>query len=392
MSIRWKNGRPSVEIYDPGTRGKRHVKPADHGMTTAPPGAGRRELERWARRLEQRALDAAGAGHPGRGEETIDSFAARWTRDFPRSESTNLHNHERVKTFAREHAGRTLRSFTQRHTRPWALEHRGAIPALRAMFNDAINDGLTDENPFAKLGLQRTKGREDIIVLTADEVTELAHTAIDVHGDGFGDEMAAMITWAAYTCARPGETFAARYTRLDGDVYQLDAQYNSRLRRETAPKHDGAGAIYVPEPAQRAVLDKPRRIGDDIIFRTKRGKQFRQESLHRAWVPIREVFVARLPAAHHLRTRLAGDQIRKMDFHELRHFGAAHMLNDLGLEPWVIAKQLRHSDDGALVIKLYGHPTRTTAIDRMRRAFGGNVVDIGARKGESRGTTAREGQ
>lgn len=390
MSIRWRNDRPIVEIYDPALGRKRHVRPADHGIDPAPPGAGRRALERWARRLEQRAQEHVDTRRPGRGEETIDSFAARWTRDFPRGESTNIHNAERVSGFAREHAGGTLRSFTQRQTRPWALEHRSAIPALRAMFNDAIADGLAEENPFARLGLQRTKGREDITVLTRDEVTELAHTAIEVHGDGFGEEMAAMITWAAYTCCRPGETFAARYSLLDGDVYQLHTQFNSRLGREKPPKHDGAGAIYVPDEARRAVLDKPRRLGDDLIFRTKRGKQFRQESLHRAWIPIREVFVARLPASHHLRTRLMATHIRKMDFHELRHFGASYMLNELGIEPWVIAKQLRHNDDGALVIKLYGHPTRNTAIDRMRRAFGGNVVEIDARKGDRRGTTAEE--
>jgi hypothetical protein len=59
----------------------------------------------------------------------------------------------------------------------------------------------------------------------------------------------------------------------------------------------------VPEPAQRAVLDKPRRLGDDLMFRSKRGRQFRQESLHRVWAPVRNAFTANLPAAHHLRER-----------------------------------------------------------------------------------------
>ena len=36
--------------------------------------------------------------------------------------------------------------------------------------------------------------------------------------------------------------------------------------------------------------------------------------------------------------------------------GASYMLNVLALEPWVIAEQLRHSDGGALVLELYGHP------------------------------------
>jgi hypothetical protein len=46
------------------------------------------------------------------------------------------------------------------------------------------------------------------------------------------------------------------------------------------------------------------------------------------------------------------------------------MRNELELEPWVIAKQLRHGDDGTLVVKLYGHPTREKAIERIRRAMG----------------------
>jgi len=125
----------------------------------------------------------------------------------------------------------------------------------------------------------------------------------------------------------------------------------------------------VPEPAQRAVLDKPRRLGDDLIFRSKRGNQFRQESQWRAWDPIRRTFIAGLPDTHHLRERVAADQQDQLDLYELRHFGASYMLNELELEPWVIAEQLRHSDGGRLVLDLYGHPDRDKAIDRIRRAY-----------------------
>jgi integrase len=388
MSIRFKNDRPVVEIYDPAIKAKRHVRAADHGMTLPPPGASRRTLERWARTLETRALEQNASRQGGHGDETVDSFAERWTRDYPRSESTNTHNAERVRAFAREHAGRPLRSFTQDEIRSWALAHRSAVPALRAMFNDALAAHLCDTNPFAKLGLRKPKGRENITVLTRQELDVLAELAMEVHGDEFGAELAAMIIWAAYTCCRPGETFAARYSLLDGDVYHLEAQFNSRLRKETAPKHQGVGAIYVPDPARQAVLAKPRRIDDDLMFRTKRVRQFRQGSLHEAWKTVRSAFMATLPPGHHLRTRLAVDPTDRLDFYELRHFGASFMLNDLGIEPWVIAKQLRHTDDGALVVKLYGHPTRTAAIDRMRRAFGGHAAAAPPASGETRGTGA----
>lgn len=173
---------------------------------------------------------------------------------------------------------------------------------------------------------------------------------------------------------RPGESVAATYGLLDGDVYDLRRQFNSALGRETSPKHNSTGLIYVPEPAQRAVLDKPRRLGDDLIFRTKRGCQFRQESLWRAWDPVRRAFAAGLPGGHHLRERLAIEPDDQLDFYELRHFGASYMLNELELEPWVIAEQLRHNDGGRLVLELYGHPDQAKTIERIRRAYTGAVV------------------
>src|SRR4051812_31295942 len=161
---------------------------------------------------------------------------------------------------------------------------------------------------------------------------------------------------------------------LNGDIYDLRRQFNSTLRRETEPKHGSTGSLYVPEPARPAVLNKPRRLGDDLIFRSKRGNQFRQESQWRAWDPVRRAFTASLPPTHHLRERVAADVQDQLDLYELRHFGASYMLNELELEPWVIAEQLRHSDGGRLVVDLYGHPDRDKAVARIRRAYAGAAV------------------
>ena len=118
------------------------------------------------------------------------------------------------------------------------------------------------------------------------------------------------------------------------------------------------------------MLEKPRRLHDDLIFRSKRGKQIRQKSWHRTWDQVRNAFTCSLPDSHHLRQRLLADPDDRFDFYELRHFGASYMLNVLGVEPRVIAEQLRHTDGGALVVELYGHPDRDEAIKRVRRAFG----------------------
>lgn len=377
MSVRIKNGRPVVEIYDATSATKRHVTREEmRALGFDPP-----TTMRQARRVEREVLAARERGALFGHEETIGAFATRWPDDYRRgkagrirSESTVEHNRERVRRFAREHSAQTLRSFTRTEARVWANEHPSTVPALRAMFSDAVEDKLADENPFGRLGLAVGRGREDIVVLTCDEVDELALMARRHHGGAFGAEVEALIIWAAYTCMRPGESFAARFSLLHADVYDLRRQFNSMLGRETAPKHNSTGLIFVPDPAQRAVLDKPRRLGDDLIFHTKRGNQFRQESLWRAWDPIRRAFASRLPPTHHLRERIAVDPDDQLDFYELRHFGASYMLNDLELEPWVIAEQLRHEDGGRLVLELYGHPDRDKAIERIRRAYVGASV------------------
>ena len=185
MSYRQKrNGSWVVEVYDPKLKRKVHVRARDHGME--PP-----RTERHAKALERAALNARDTPRAGGRDETCGSFAERWPDDYGgrgRGESTRVHNRERVRTFG-EHEDfkdRPLRAVTREEGRDWAGEHPSTVPSLRAMFNDAIRDQLADENPFAKLGLEQTKGREDITVLTREEVELLAATAVAVHGQTSG--------------------------------------------------------------------------------------------------------------------------------------------------------------------------------------------------------------
>jgi len=95
--------------------------------------------------------------------EPVDSFAARWSQDYPRrKDSTNLHNAERVSKFARDFAGVLLCDVTRQDARAWALANRGRWKSVRAMYSDAVRDGLADSNPFEDLRLQsNTRGRRD---------------------------------------------------------------------------------------------------------------------------------------------------------------------------------------------------------------------------------------
>ena len=342
--------------------------------------------ERQARDLERAALNARDEQQTAGDQETLGSFRDRWGSDYgrKRGESTIIHNDERVKDFVERNKDRPMRSIARREGRDYGLAHPGAIPALRLMFNEAMGDGIVDHNPFAALGIERSRGREDITVLTREEVDLLGDIALVECGDAWGVEVSAMIQWAAYTAMRTGETFAAKRSLLEGDVFHLQTQYNSRLRKETPPKHGGTGALYVPPPAPEVVSRLPRTLGVDLLWRTITGRQFKQSNWSPTWKMIRKVFMRELPAHHHLHRRLIVDEKDVFDFYELRHFGASYMLNERKIEPWVIAEQLRHKDGGALVIKLYGHPTAHTVIESQRRAWRQNVKPLrGIDGGES---------
>jgi integrase len=175
-------------------------------------------------------------------EETLDTFATRWPDDYRRgkggrlrSESTAEHNRERVRRFGQEHATRTLRSISRTDGRAWANDHPSTVAALRAMFSDAVEDNLADENPFARLGLATGRGRGDIIVLTRNEVHDLAEFARRHDGGPFGLEIQALILWGAYTCMRPGESFAARYSLLAADATTCGASSTRRSAVRPSP-------------------------------------------------------------------------------------------------------------------------------------------------------------
>jgi hypothetical protein len=76
--------------------------------------------------------------------------------------------------------------------------------------------------------------------------------------------------------------------------------------------------------------------------------------------------------------------------YEPRHFGASYMLNVLGLEPWVIAEQWRHSHGGALVVDLYGKRGTRRGNQAHPVRIWGNVRPIGDASGETLGKCRRK--
>lgn len=314
-----------------------------------------RPTRREAREDEARLLTAPTSDS----RETCESFAGRWVDDYPRPRaSTNKTNKYAVTSFAEAFKGVPLREVDRPAARAWAL-HKGAatVSAVRAMFGDALNDGLIQQNPFTKLGLRQSRGRKDIAVLTAEEVFGLADCALDVHGE-YGQEFRSLVVFAAFVGLRPGELY--RLERADIDMQTLEVRVERELGRTgeiTLPKNGRKRTVILPPPARDALLAVPSHV-DGLVFHSKTGKPLTHNARHYLWNSVRCKFGR--PA---------------LDFYELRHFAATHLL-ELGCSHADVAVQLGHTDGGALVMDVYGHPSEIAARDRLKRAFGQNVTQL----------------
>lgn len=61
-----------------------------------------------------------------------------------------------------------------------------------------------------------------------------------------------------------------------------------------------------------------------------------------------------------------------MAFYELRHFACTHLL-EMGVSHADAAVQLGHTDGGALVMEVYGHPSQDGARARLNAAYEANA-------------------
>jgi hypothetical protein len=140
-------------------------------------------------------------------EETCDSFATRWTVDYPRPAAATRRTHKyALRAFIRDFAGVRLSDVDRPTARAWALRQpKGNVYVVRAMFGDAVRDGLAQSNPFSNLRLAQSRGRRDLVTLTEAELHDLAECALPVHGH-YGPTFRAMILFAAYVGIRPGSS------------------------------------------------------------------------------------------------------------------------------------------------------------------------------------------
>jgi integrase len=332
-----RNNRYGVKVYVVG-EGQRWV--------------GTFDTLREARRAEREAAVEAAKPKPKVGEEKCEEFAVRFLEEHCHGlvRSTIKTYETPVRLFSRDFAGLPLASVNRPMARAWAIKQtRNNVNVIRTLFNHAYRDGLIPANPFANLGLRQSRGRKDLVVLTPEELHALAGCALGVYRD-YGPAFRAMILFAAYTGLRPGELFALEWRDLSKNEIHVP-QSLSTVGELKRPKNGKVRTVVLPRPAREALADVPRLSEQPWVFTGRTGRRFTRPTLAHTWHPVRA---------------LAGRP--EMDFYELRHFCATYLL-ERGLSPSDVAVQLGHTDNGALVMSTYGHPSEDAARRRTRRAF-----------------------
>lgn len=291
-------------------------------------------------------------------DETGGEFAKRWLRDFRRPKaSTNRTNAYAIKPFVADFENTKMADISRRRAREWALAHPRNVPAVRAMFNDALDEEVVVANPFAKLGLEQGRGRKDLDPISEEALNELADTALRVFGS-YGPTFRACIIFAAYVGLRPAELFRLKRSDIVGDEVRIRRSLGS-TGEVTLPKNGLARTVILPPPARQALREMPTVANSPYVFHTKRGKPFSKSSHYYYWNTV----------------RAASGLPMETDFYELRHFCATDLL-ERGVTPWDVAIQLGHTDGGALVTSTYGHPSEEEARKRLLRAYGRQVTPL----------------
>lgn len=343
------SGRWRAQVHQPGKGNVSVSKILGGPGTFATQKEAKRAREEARKLIEQQAPSGP----------TVNDFRDRWLTDplFARPKrSTMLHNTERTKAFAAKYGDLPLTEIGDDIVGEWLAggNRRGTVDALRAMFNDAKSGKagrLIQTNPFAELGLAKTKGNRGKKPPTLEQVEKLVTEGYKLTPPSF----AAYLEFACFTGIRPGEIDALRWDSIDfttGEIRVVE-QWNSKVREFTTPKY-GAYEAALTDRARQAILRMPRENSDSpFVFLTTRRTHYTPSS-----------------RAHHWNRVRAGVGMGNVTLYmATKHAFGAYALNVLGLAPHVIAEQFGHKDGGKLVVQLYGHPDGKVAREQIRQAF-----------------------
>lgn len=329
------------------------------------------------KREAQKAEDNHKRRRPG-GDTTVAEWREHWLKVGDWADSTRAHHAERTKRFTAEHGKKRLVSINRTIARAFVADYPSCHQSLSAMFGAAMyeddehGDPLLTVNPFSKLVKNKTKKRDLQSEWMLDEdVAAIEETALRT----IGAWAAGFVRFAAEEGIRPGELFALGESDLNPEAGVLLVRWaaDSKTRTLKRPKNGQAREIVLSRralEAARSLIEardtgwrQVRKIENDklraaataaeleptpLIFTNPHGDQFWNNTWAYYWHQIRAA---------------AGRP--DMDFYELRHYCATRLLEG-GLSERDVAEQLGHTDGGELVRKVYGHPSKRRALDRVR--------------------------
>jgi integrase len=263
-----------------------------------------------------------------------------------------------VSKFAKDFAGLQLDQVTRLEARAWALANPGRVQSVRAMFSDAVRDGLTADNPFANLRLREPDGRRHLVVPTEQELGELAATAGRVQGEWGRVVLGPFVMFAAHTGLRPGELYALRWDaiNLEGNTVAVEWQWSQSEGRLVRPKYDSTRTVFLP-PAAKDALEQTARVRAEVFSAPLAGGLSGTVMGH-YWPPV---------------ARSVGRP--DLTPHGLRHYYGT-LLARMGLAPCEIAAMMGHKDGGKLAMDRYIHVTERDAREKVAAAFGSNVHEL----------------
>jgi integrase len=300
---------------------------------------------------------------------TVRDFWETWTTsDMYRrpKDSTNRHNRERTKGFVEAFGDRPLRNVNRVIVNQWLANNRNrtTVPALRAMWNDAIRSELTERNPFERLGFAKSRGNRDVKPPSQEIIWQLVEAAREFSGPSFSG----WLTLAAFTGMRPGEIDALRWDAIDLERNRIlvREQFSGTSGVFTLPKNGRRREAPLTPPAREALLAQGRANPDDFCFVNLRNHH---------WTPGSR--------AYHWKATKAAVGFKGSLYLATRHHAGDYMTNVLGLAAEDVAIALGHTDGGYLVRVLYGHRDEQMALDRVLRAYEDRANVVPLRRGEA---------
>lgn len=308
-----------------------------------------------ARRLERDKAAAFSKRRVRAG--TVRAFSKLWFERFARQEATtNRHNRQMLKPFLEEFGDRKLDSIGRAEARAWAVQHRGNAKVVSAFFNDAIDAEAAESNPFSKLKLPQSRGRQDLVPLTPEQLAHLADSALPVMADHYGPVFRALVLFAGYSGLRPGELCGLTWKDIDFGKGEIHVVRQVRPDGSVAlPKNRRERTVVLTPPAREA-LQSILPAGSPWLFPTVTGRRMNRGSMNYQWRRV---------------TAQAG--MPGVDMYEARHFFGSQ-LADMGLTARDIAEQMGNSPE--VCERVYVHLYQDRSSDRIRRAFAENVTGI----------------